>query len=107
VLDASQEVRKEKWEALLRRIRAENPYSSMVLPALKRVCEVRDKNKAIWALFRAAIIVSRDGIERLPDLKDPFGDGPFKYKKTPTGFRLRSQLVYRGKQVELTVGSAE
>jgi hypothetical protein len=68
---------------------------------------VRDQNRTIWALFRAAIIVSRDGVERLPALKDPFGDGSFKYEKTPAGFRLRSQFEYRDKQVELTVGGAE
>jgi len=107
VLDASQEVRKKKWEALLRRVRAENPYSSLVLPALERCCEVRDKNRAIWSLFKAAIFVARDGNKRLQEFRDPFGDGPLKYEKTPGGFRLQSQLDYRGKQVELTVGRTE
>ena len=107
MLNASPKVRKEKWEALQRRVKAENPFSSIVLPGLGPCCEVRDKNRTTWALFKAAIVIARDGAERLPDLKDPFGDGPFKYEKTPKGFRLGSQLNYRGKQVELTIGRAE
>ncbi len=93
-----------RWDALVKRIRAENPYSSVVLPALKNVREVRDRGTATWALFRTAIAVQRDGKERLATIKDPFGDGPFQYKKLPAGFRLTSKFSFRGKQAELTVG---
>jgi len=107
MLDVTPKARKEKWATLLQRIHAENPYSSMVLPALERCCEIRDKRETIWALFRAAIMVARDGSKRLADFEDPFGDGPFKYEETPGGFRLWAQLEYRGKRVELAVGSVE
>ena len=95
-----------RWDALVKRIRGENPYSSVVLPSLKRVREVRDRSTATWALFRAAIAIQRDGEERLVSSKDPFGEGPFKYKKLAAGFRLTSQFNFRGKQVELQVGPA-
>ncbi len=88
------------------RIHNENPYSSVVLPALNLIREVRDRNTATWALFRAAIAIQRDGEEQLASSKDPFGAGPFNYKKLPAGFRLTSQFNFRGKQVELRVGPA-
>ncbi|MAD80693.1 MAG: hypothetical protein CMJ50_07615 [Planctomycetaceae bacterium] len=93
-----------RWDTLVKRIRVENPYSSAVLPALKNVREVRDRSTATWALFRTAIAVQRDGKERLATIKDPFGGGPFQYKKLPAGFRLTSKFNFRGKQAELTVG---
>lgn len=107
MLDAPPKVRKEKWGALQQRVTEENPFSAIVLPGLGPCCEVRDKQKAVWALFEAAIVIARHGAGRIPDLKDPFGDGPFKYEKTATGFRLGSQLDYRGKKVEFIVGRAE
>ena len=107
LLDESPDARKEKWDALQKRVQAENPFSAVVLPGLGPCCEVRDKNTAIWALFRAAIVVARDGSKRVPELKDPFGEGPLGYKESPGGFRLWSQLEFRGKRIELAVGSVE
>ncbi|MBL7039663.1 MAG: hypothetical protein ISR77_13590 [Pirellulaceae bacterium] len=107
LLDESPDARKEKWGALQQRVRAENPFSAVVLPGLGPCCEVRDKNTAIRALFKAAIVIARDGSKRVPGLRDPFGDGSFGYKETTGGFRLWSQLEFRGKRVELAVGSVE
>ena len=90
--------------ALEDRIRNTNPFSRLVLPSLKGVRELRDINTANWALFRAAIRLARDGEDSLASVKDPFGDGPFKYKKLAGGFRLTSQYQVHGKPVELTVG---
>lgn len=36
--------------------------------------------------------------------KDPFGNGPFAYRKLPNGFELSSELKYRDKAVTLRVG---
>ncbi len=95
-----------RWDALVKRIRHDNPYSSVLLPSLTSVRDVRDSSTATWALFRTAIAIQRDGEEQLASSKDPFGAGPFKYKKLPAGFRLTSQFNFRGKQVELRVGPA-
>jgi hypothetical protein len=106
IFDLPDEQFQPRWDALAKRIRAENPYSSMVLPALKNVREARDRHTATWALFRAAIAVQRDGEKSLASFKDPFGKGPFEYRKLAGGFRLTSHLNFRGKLVELTVGPA-
>lgn len=97
----------ERWKKLQDRIKDTNPFSNLVLPGLKRIREVSDKQTAAWALFRAAIAVARDGVDSLASVKDPFGDGPFKYTKLAGGFRLTSQYKFRGEPVELTVGKVE
>jgi asparagine synthetase B (glutamine-hydrolysing) len=89
---------------MMERIKKENSYSSVVLPALESVRVARDRRAATWALFRAAIAIQRDGQQRLVSIKDPFGQGPFTYKKLPSGFRLSSKLKVHDNQVELTVG---
>jgi hypothetical protein len=93
-----------RWDSLLARIKQEKSYSSVVLPALKQVRMARDRQAAMWALFRAAVAVERDGAQRLDSINDPFGSGPFGYEKLPAGFRLTSQYKYRDQPVQLTVG---
>ena len=105
--DLPPEAFEARWAKLLKRIEASNPFSNTVLPGLKGVRNARDKNAANWALFRAAIGVARDGVDSLASVKDPFGDGPFKYTKLAGGFRLTSQYRFRGEPVELTVGEVE
>ncbi len=104
ILDAPVAVFRPRWNALLKRVKVDNPFSAMVLPTVERIREKRDHSAAKWALFKAAIVVVRDGTDSLRDIKDPFGAGPFKYEKTAGGFRLSSQLTVKEKQVELVVG---
>jgi hypothetical protein len=56
------------------------------------------------ALFKAALAVVQDGPDKLKDIKDPFGDGPFEYRALDKGFELESKLLYHEKPVTLTVG---
>lgn len=57
------------------------------------------------AMFKAALAVAADGPDRLKHFKDPFGDGPFEYRKTQGGFELRSKLKdHKGEPVKLVVG---
>jgi hypothetical protein len=51
-----------------------------------------------------AIAVVESGPEKLANIKDPFGNGPFGYRKLDTGFELSSKLLENGKPVTLTVG---
>jgi hypothetical protein len=55
-------------------------------------------------MLMAAIAVSESGPDALKDIPDPFGNGPFAYAALEDGFELRSQLVYEGKPVSLTIG---
>jgi hypothetical protein len=81
----------------------------LLAPSVARVFQVRHRAQAKALMLRAAIGTQRGGPERLkePTLADPFGDGPFEYRKTDGGFELKSKLVDdTGKPVTLTVGQA-
>jgi hypothetical protein len=52
----------------------------------------------------AAIAVAEGGPEKLKDITDPFGAGPFEYKALDKGFELKSKLLFEGKSVTLTAG---
>ena len=56
------------------------------------------------AMLLAGVAVVESGQEKLADIKDPFGDGPFKYKKLDEGFELTSNLQENGKPVTLAIG---
>jgi hypothetical protein len=68
--------------------------------AAQRRTEVR------LAMLMAAIAVAEGGPEKLADIPDPFGDGPFEYRKRDDGFELSSELVYEGQPVKLVIGPA-
>jgi hypothetical protein len=107
IFDLPEDKFQPRWDALMERISAGNPFSNVVLPSVKSLREVRDRRTADWALFRAAIAIQRDGEARAASTKDPFGDGPFQYTELEKGFRVTSQLKFRGKDVELTVGAGK
>jgi hypothetical protein len=69
--------------------------------ALKR------RNETQKALFRAALTVVQGGPDKLKDIKDPFGDGPFQYRALDQGFELKSRLLFKGQPVLLTVGNGK
>jgi hypothetical protein len=56
------------------------------------------------ALFKAAILVVRNGPAAVKSISDPAGSGPFSYRKIPDGFELSSKLIDRGEAVSLQVG---
>jgi hypothetical protein len=81
-----------------------NPVARVMLPATTKIVDARDRYRARFAMFRAAVAVVRDGQGALAKHPDPFGSGPFEYKALPQGFELRSKMTYEGKPVTLTVG---
>ncbi len=58
-------------------------------------------------LFKAALAVVQGGPDSLKNFRDPFGNGPFEYRRLDQGFELRSSLVVNGMPVTLTVGQAK
>jgi hypothetical protein len=88
-------------------VRPQSVLAQILLPAIHRVFNVRDRARAKHAMLRAAIATQRGGAERLkePALADPYGKGPFEYRKTSGGFELQSKLKDdAGKPVTVTVG---
>jgi hypothetical protein len=56
-------------------------------------------------MLLAAVAVAHDGPEKLKEIRDPFGEGPFEYRKLESGFELKSKLKFDGEPVTLTVGA--
>ena len=88
----------------IEKTKAAHPLASTLLPAIDKVRNVDHRNRARLAMLLAAIAVAQDGPDALKNVKDPFGDGPFEYRRLDPGFELKSKLLYDDKPVTLTVG---
>jgi hypothetical protein len=87
-----------------KRVTADNALVAFFLPNIEEIQAKEHRNEARMAMLLAAIGVSESGPERLKDIQDPFGDGPFEYRPLDKGYELRSKLLFEGKPVTLTVG---
>ncbi len=86
---------------------AKSPLAELILPAVDKVIHKKYRNRARLAMLLAAIAVAEGGPEKLKELKDPFGSGPFEYRKVDGGFELKSALTLDGEPVTLRVGRAK
>lgn len=96
-----------KFPAFVERARAANPVADLLLPAMDKVLAASRRREVRMSMLLAAIAVVESGPDKLADIKDPFGDGPFSYRKLERGFELSSKLLDDGKPVTLTVESRE
>jgi hypothetical protein len=80
------------------------PLSKFFLPGLYNFIPAQRRNVVQRDLFKAAIAVVLGGPDKLKEVKDPFGKGPFEYRALDKGFELKSKLQFKGKPVTLTVG---
>jgi hypothetical protein len=97
----------KQYPELLSRAKAASPVGGLLLPSLDRMVEVRRRAQAQRLLLKAAMAVVQGGPEKLKDVKDPFGDGPFEYRDLGKGFELKSKLIFRGQPVTLTAGQGK
>lgn len=82
----------------------ENPFTQGLFPALDKIFQVRARSQTRAGLIEAAFAVADKGPDVLKDYRDPFGDGPFEYKKTDGGFELASKFKYKDEPVTLRIG---
>jgi len=87
-----------------KRANAASPIAKVMLPAMEKTVAAQRRSEVRMAMLLAAIAVVESGPEKLAEIKDPFGSGPFEYRKLDTGFELSSKLLENGKPVTLTVG---
>jgi hypothetical protein len=87
-----------------KKTKAENPMAAYFLPAMGKAVAAQRRAQTQWALFKAALVVVEGGQDRLKDIPDPYGDGPFEYRALDRGFELKSKLLSGGKPVTLMVG---
>jgi hypothetical protein len=84
---------------------ARNPFAALTqLSVFARARYVSAKAETLLLMLRAAAAIVLEGPDKLKDFKDPYGSGPFEYRALQSGFELKSELLYDGKPVTLTVG---
>jgi hypothetical protein len=93
-----------RYPAFAEKTKATNPLAALNLPNKDKFVPAQRRALVRMALFKAAVAVIQGGPDRLKDIKDPFGDGPFEYRPLAGGFELTSKAMYQGKPVTLVVG---
>ena len=96
-----------QYPKFFKKAKADNPLAGFFFPAMDKVAAAQRRNQAHRALFQAALAVVEGGPDKLKDIKDPFGKGPFKYRALDKGFELKAKLLYRGKPIVLVVGQGK
>jgi hypothetical protein len=93
------------WREIEVRLKApEMALARMMLPGVVRIRQTEMRYQARAAMFTVALDMVRRGADALGQRRDPFGDGPFAYRKLDGGFELESKLRFEGKPVTLGVG---
>lgn len=96
-----------QYPDFVKKAKAANPLAGYLLPAMDKVVAAERRHQTQIALFKAALAVVQDGPDKLKEIKDPFGDGPFEYRTLEKGFALKSKLLFKGQPVMLTVGKGK
>jgi hypothetical protein len=86
-----------------------NPLGAMFLPSFGAARRAEARYLTQHGLLQAAFAILKNGkgVISQPEYRDPFGDGPFEYRKTVSGFQLVAALVHNNVPVTLSVGSAD
>jgi hypothetical protein len=93
-----------RYPEFAKRASAASPLAKIFLPAIEKTVAKQRRCEARLAMLLAAMAVVESGPEKLADIKDPFGDGPFEYRKLDQGFELSSKLIQDGRPVTLVIG---
>jgi hypothetical protein len=105
------ELRWDEFDAayanFVKKAKAVNSLTETFYPNLDKFAAMQRRHQAQAALFRAAVLVVQEGPEKINDVQDPFGAGPFEYRALDNGFELMSKLRFNNKPVTLTIGGAK
>jgi hypothetical protein len=96
-----------QYPKFFKEAKAANPLAPLLLPAMDKVAASHRRHVTQITLLKAALAVVQGGPEKLKDIKDPFGKGPFKYRALDKGFELKAKLLYKGKPIVLVVGQGK
>jgi hypothetical protein len=93
-----------QYPAFQQKVKAENPLAALLLPLIDSGRSREQRAQVRLAMLLAGIAIVESGPEKLKDLKDPFGSGPFEYRQIGNAFELKSQLKFEGQNVTLKIG---
>jgi hypothetical protein len=93
-----------QYPEFVKKAKAANPLAGYVIPNMGKFIDAQRRHEVQLALFKAALAVVQDGPDKLKDVKDPFGDGPFEYRALDKGFELKSKFLLKGQPMTLVVG---
>jgi len=93
-----------QYPAFKQKTKDENAIAGTLLPSIDMIRAKEQRGEARLAMLLASIAVVESGPEKLKEIKDPFGNGPFEYKALDQGFELKSKLLFEGQPVTLVVG---
>jgi hypothetical protein len=93
-----------QYPAFKQMTKANHPAAALLLPTIDQLRAKQQRQQARMAMLLAGIAVAESGPEKLNELKDPFGAGPFEYRALDKGFELKSKLVHEGRPVTLIIG---
>jgi hypothetical protein len=93
-----------QYPAFEQKLKSEHPLTALVLPSINQARSKEQRAQVRLAMLLAGIAIVESGPDKLKELKDPFGSGPFEYHQKGDGFELRSQLQFEGQQVTLKFG---
>jgi len=94
----------EQYPAFKQKTKAEHPVAALLIPAIEQVRAKEQRQQARMAMLMAGIAVVESGPDKLKEIKDPFGKGPFEYRALDKGFELKSKLLFEGQPVTQTFG---
>jgi hypothetical protein len=96
-----------RYPDFVKQAKLTNPLAAVFYPNLDKFLDSQRRHQARTALFQAAISIVQGGPDKVGDIKDPFGNGPFEYRALDKGFELKSKLLVKGQRLTLTVGTAK
>ena len=95
-----------QYPAFKDKAKTANPLAGVILPAVDQLVAKERRSQARLAMLIASVAVSTSGPDKLKEIKDPFGDGPFAYRPLDKGFELQSKLTFEGQPVTLRAGQS-
>lgn len=96
-----------QYSGFVKKMTAANRFFGGLGPAIDKFAASQRRRTAQIALFKTATAVVEGGPDKIKATKDPFGDGPFEYRKLDHGFELQSKLFVQDKPLTLTLGKGK
>jgi hypothetical protein len=93
-----------RYPEFRKKTEAAHPLVDYFLTTPDGVVAAQRRNQVRMELLKAAIDVVRGGPEKLEAIHDPFGTGPFTYRRLDKAFELKSMLLYHNQPVSLRIG---